>query len=154
MGDEKHKYFLAYLNQPVSKENLELIINVNNIKHDRCVLYKYFVISLITIIFDTYLGEEFTDEEQQLNHFKWCWAKNVNNFIKEGVRFEEEKLYDYFLNFMLEVYYTNDNPDDLFMEKTIKFWSELFNIERQKTNADVDTLLEIYKIFDSSLKMS
>ena len=39
------------------------------------------------------------------------------------------------------------------MNKNIlKIWYNIFDYERPKTNADIDTLIEIYNIFQVSLK--
>jgi hypothetical protein len=128
----------------------------NNIKPEKCELYSDFIQSLLAIAFDTYLGDDITELHDQIAHFKWCWNKNYNNFIKEGLFFENPRLYDYFLEFMLEVYYTsNDKFDNVYSELNIlRLWGNIFNYNKIKTKSDVDTLIEIYKIMDVSVKFA
>jgi len=152
--NNKKNNFLKYIHTPVSKESVVVLYDANNIKFEKCELYGDFVQSLLSLAFDTYLGDDITNLEQQKNHFKWCWNKNVSNFAKEGVIFESNKLYEYFLEFMLEVYYTSvDKKKTENMDKNLlKLWDDVFNYNNTKTNHDVDTLIEIYQIMEKSLK--
>jgi len=146
--------FLAYINNPMSKESVNMLFSSNNIKFEKCGLYSDFVQSLLMIAFDTYMGDDVTDQEEQISHFKWCWDKNVSNFSKEGILFENPKLYNYFLEFMLEVFYSFKEKKrfDYTDRGILKIWSDIFDYDKTKTNADVDTLIEIYTIFEKSLK--
>lgn len=155
--DEKQpkKYnFLAYINNPLSKESIAIQYGANNIRFEKCELYSDFVQSLLRLAFDTYLGDDITSIEQQIKHFKWCWDKNLSNFKDEGLAFNNPKLYNYFLEFMLEVYYSSvdkneyENADKILL----KLWYNIFDYGRVKTNSDMDTLIEIYNIFEKSLK--
>lgn len=155
MDSNDKKNFLDYINEPMSREAINLLYNLHNIRYEKCELYSDFVQSLLRLLFDTYLGDEVTSVEQQIKHFKWCWNKNLKNFEEEGLIFDNEKLYSYFLEFMLEVYYTAPDKDSpSFDHKNIlKLWYYIFDYNRIKTNSDMDTLIEIYKIFESSLKI-
>lgn len=146
--------FLAYINNPMSRESVTMLFNSNNIKFDKCGLYSDFVQSLLMIAFDTYLGDDVTNTEEQIEHFKWCWNKNISNFSDEGILFENPKLYNYFLEFMLEVFYSYKEKKrfDYTDRGILKIWSDIFDYNKTKTNADVDTLIEIYTIFEKSLK--
>jgi hypothetical protein len=57
---------------------------------------------------------------------------------------------------MLEVYYTsNDKFDNVYSELNIlRLWGNIFNYNKIKTKSDVDTLIEIYKIMDVSVKFA
>lgn len=155
MDNNDKKNFLDYINAPMSREAINLLYNLHNIRYEKCELYSDFVQSLLRLLFDTYLGDEVTSVEQQVKHFTWCWNKNLKNFEEEGLIFDNEKLYSYFLEFMLEVYYTAPDKDSpSFDHKNIlKLWYYIFDYNRIKTNSDMDTLIEIYKIFESSLKI-
>jgi len=149
--NSKHKNFLAYLNNPMSIESIMVIYDANNVTFQKCELYSDFIQSLLCKLFDTYMGDDVTDLDSQTKHFKWCWEKNIENFIDEGFNFENPILYDYFLEFMLEVFYTiekKDYPD----KSTIKLWFDLFDYSKIKTNSEMDTFIEIYSLFESSLK--
>jgi hypothetical protein len=154
----KHRYdkqsFLAYINNPMSKESISVLYAANNIKFEKCELYGDFVLTLIDTIFETYLGDDCTDLDEQFNHFAWCWNETVNNFKKEGLLFESGKLYNYFLEFMFEVFYSyEEKPVDFTDKGVVRIWKDIFNYEKVKTNSEVDTLIEIYHIFDKSLKI-
>lgn len=146
--------FLDYINTPMSKESIMILYSANNIRYEKCELYNDFVQSLLMLAFDTYMGDDITDIDEQVNHFKWCWNTNVSNFQSEGVLFESSKLFNYFLEFMLEVYYScMDKSIFEYSGKTVLvLWDNIFDYNRIKTNADMDTLIEIYRIFDKSLK--
>lgn len=146
--------FLAYINNPMSKESIAILFDTNNIKFEKCELYGDFVQSLLMIVFNTYLGDDITNIDEQFNHFEWCWNKNVRNFEEEGIYFNNPKLYNYFLEFMLEVFYSypDKNKYDFTDKGTLRIWKDIFNYTSIKTNSDVDTLIEIYQLFEKSLK--
>ncbi len=154
--DNKYKKnnFLDYINNPMSKESIILLYNANNIRFEKCELYSDFVQSLLHLIFDTYLGDDVTNLDQQVKHFNWCWSKNIKNFNDEGIDFSDIKLYDYFLEFMLEVFYSSleKQKTEYINKNLLKLWNNILDFNRIKTNADMDTLIEIYNIFEKSLK--
>jgi len=146
--------FLGYINNPITKEDMMLFYKENDIKYEKCELYSDFALSLIMTIFDTYMGDDVTSLDDQFKHFEWAWQKTIINFVEEGLDFESNLLYEYFLEFMLEVYYPITNKDELKIDKKIsKLWVDLFDYHRIKTNSDVDALIEIYQIFEKSLKI-
>ena len=77
----------------------------------------------------------------------------LENFKKEGFTFNSVKLYNYFKEFTLEVFYnTRDkNVVGYTDKKSLSLWSDIFDFKKRKTNSDLDTLIEIYKLFDKSL---
>lgn len=153
-NDDKNKDFLAYINNPMSKESIIVMYDANNIKFDRCELYGDYVQSLFRLVFETYMGDDVMNVDSQVNHFKWCWKKNVENFYNEGVRIDSLKLYDYFLQYMLEVFYSLEKkPIDYVDRVSLKLWGEIFDYSRIKTNSEMDTFIEVYKIFEKSIKM-
>jgi len=145
--------FLAYIHNPISKESISIIYASNNIKYEKCELYSDFVQSLLMLSFDTYMGDDVMSVEDQIKHFEWCWDKVIENFKEEGIYFKSTKLYNYFLEFMLEVFYTYDGkkPYDYTDSGILKIWSDVFTYDKTKTQADIDTLIEIYNIFEKSL---
>ena len=144
---------LNYINTPMGKENIVLLYNANNIKYEKCELFNDYVQSLIILIFDTYMGDEFTDADDQRNHFKWCWNKNSDNFKKEGLKIGDARTYNYFMEFMFEVYYPvqKKTENTTLTFNILKLWSYIFDYNNIKTKSDIDTLIEIYKLFESSL---
>lgn len=146
--------FLGYINNPMSKEDMMLFYKENNIKYEKCELYSDFALSLIITIFDTYMGDDVTNSDDQFKHFEWAWQKTIQKFVEEGLDFETNILYEYFLEFMLEVYYQITNKNELGVDKKIcKLWMDIFDYNKIKTNSDIDALTEIYTIFEKSLKI-
>jgi hypothetical protein len=100
------------------------------------------------------MGDDVTSLEDQFKHFEWAWQKTIQNFVEEGLDFETNILYEYFLEFMLEVYYQITNKNELGVDKKIcKLWIDIFDYDKIKTNSDIDALTEIYTIFEKSLKI-
>lgn len=150
----KTNKFLANLTTILSKEATELIYLTHGVKFERCNLYSDFVQSLILLVFDTYLGDDITTQEDRLQHFKWCWYTNIENFKKENINFKDTiDLYDYFLVFLFEVYYLTPNKKTTpkLHENISKMWLKLFDINILKTRSDTDNFLEVYDLFEDSL---
>lgn len=147
--------FLNYIYEPMSKENIEFVYKLNNINYEKCELFNDFVQSLLVLIFDTYMGDEYTDTTQQINHFKWCWKKNIADFKKEGIKIGDTKTYDYFLDIMFDLYYPSikgeQNPD--LHNNIMKLWSYMFEYNFVKSKVDMDTVVTLYKLLDQSLNV-
>jgi hypothetical protein len=101
------------------------------------------------------MGDDITNEKEQKNHFNWCWDKNIENFEKEGFIFNSLKLKSYFLEFMLEVYYpiTKKEENKTALDNIIKLWVYIFDYNNNKSKSDMDTLIEVYKMFENSIKI-
>jgi len=156
MSNNKNKIrFMNYITSPLSDDSVTVLYSTNNVKFDRVNLYLDFVVSLFTIVFDTYLGDDITSQTQQINHFEWCWNKNIENFKKEDINFEYNiELKNYFSEFTLEVFYNLDDKDNNpnVHRNIMNLWQHIFNYKGIKSRADVDSFIEIYNIFDKSLK--
>ena len=147
--------FLAYIHQPMSSEAIQMIYTRNNILFQKCELFNDFVKSLLLTVFETYMGDDVTTPNEQINHFNWCWEKTLESFKGEGFLFNNLNLYNYFLEFSFEVFYTNKDKDKKeFNQGVLKIWEDLFNYSKTKTNSDVDALVEIYLLMDNTLKMN
>ena len=147
--------FLNYIRTPLSENSIVVLLSANSIKYERSQLYGDFIQSLLAIIFDTYMGDEITNDIDKINHFKWCWDKNLSNFKDEGINFSDTKeSYEYFLEFMYEVYYSIPNKETKpHIPSTISIlWFKLFSYDTIKTRSDIDNFIEVYKILDKSLK--
>jgi len=151
--ENKSGEFLDYIKKPLSKESVDSLFILNNIIYERSVIYKDFILSLVDLVCKTYMGDEITDEESKVKHFDWCWDRTVNAFALEGVDFSDNKeLYDYFQNFMAETFYIAKLKNESQHFNLLKLWTYLFGYSNTKTQADVDSFLEVYKLFDISLK--
>ena len=146
--------FLAYINNPMTWEVITMVYTKNNIKYEKCQLYSDFVQSLLITVFDTYMGDDVTPQEEQNNHFIWCWNKTIEIFKEEGIHFKNDRIMEYFSEFMFEVFYFNQekNKSDYTDKTILKLWLDIFNYSKLKTNADIDTFIEIYRLMEMSLK--
>jgi hypothetical protein len=146
--------FLAYINNPMTWEVITMVYTKNNIKYEKCQLYSDFVQSLLITVFDTYMGDDVTPQEEQNNHFIWCWNKTIEIFKEEGIHFKNDRIMEYFSEFMFEVFYFNQekNKSDYTDKTILKLWLDIFDYTKLKTNADIDTFIEIYRLMEMSLK--
>lgn len=156
MSNDKNKIqFMNYISTPLSDDSITILYTTNNVKFDRVKLYFDFVISFFELLFDTYMGDDITNETEQKNHFNWCWEKNISNFKKEDIFFEDNKdLRSYFYDFTKEIFYNLDGKENnpYVKNNIITLWTHLFNYGGRKTRADLDSFVELYSIFDKSLK--
>jgi hypothetical protein len=150
--------FFSYISKPIDKEDLQIWIDSNNICYNKFELYNDFVISLIGLINDTYLGND-TDrttnirleDEDNKKHFDWCWDKLIENFSKEGILFNSRgEHYDFFDNFIFETFYNQQIHEVKF--SLTRFFEEIFNLNGLHTMSDLDLLKTIYKSLDKNLE--
>ena len=152
---DKKLEFLSYIRTPLSNSSIVVLLGANNVKYESTQLYSDFIQSLLCVIFDTYMGDDITNEVNRINHFKWCWHQNLNNFKKEEIHFgHSQEVYDYFLEFMYEVFYSIEGKESKpHIATTIKsLWLSLFSYDVKKTRSDMDNFIEVYGILDKSLK--
>lgn len=149
---KKPSEFFNYINKPLSNENLNMLYSTNNIIFERSNLFQDFTLSLIDLVCETYMGDDITNDDEKIKHFDWCWEKTINSFLEEDVDFRDNgELYEYFINFVLETFYMTKPKTDMLHFNMLKLWSYLFGITIPKTRSDVDTFMEIYRLFDKSL---
>ena len=143
---------LNYINTPMSRDSIIVLYGTHNIKYEKCELYNDYVQSLTHLIFDTYMGDDITNKNEQKNHFKWCWNKNIENFKTEGIFIDNKELYLYFFSFMVDVFYqTSKKDDDNKVKKNIQsLWDYLFDFHNKKSKSDMDTLIEVYQLFEGA----
>lgn len=137
----------------MSKESVGMIYEANNISFEKCELYGDYIITLINIITDTYMGDDIMDEKERMNHFNWCWGKNIEIFKNEGYLINSDKLYEYFLNYFKDFFYFSEHKKDKDTNdtNTLKLWSHIFDYNSIKTKDDLELFLQLYKIFEFSL---
>ena len=80
---------LNYINKPMSKESIGILYATNGIRYDKCELFNDFILSLLMLIFDTYMGDDIMTPSDQEAHFKWCWNKNIENFKVNQKRYKD-----------------------------------------------------------------
>lgn len=122
-----------------------------NISTEKVELFHDFISSVYSLIDQTYLGSDvIVTEEEQKNHFTWCWDKTIDNLGKEKINLNKRGIhYEYFGDFFLESYYylKMDNEEIKLTEYIFK----LFNCNHKKTRSELGILTEIYKLLEKNL---
>jgi hypothetical protein len=140
--------FIDYFSKPLNMEQITYLNQLNEITVDKITLFRDFIISLIYLIDDTYLGDDYIKTiNDKKSHFNWCWDKNIENYKKEN--FEIKKMgehYFYFFNYVNETYYNNSNKNKLLFNRIIDFWSTLMVTDKLKTKSEYDLFLEICQL--------
>lgn len=149
--------FFAYITSPVPDDEAEVWFSVHNMTIEKRQLYADFCVSLLSLIQETYLGNEFDNttnriiltQEEKDSHFDWCWKKTIDNFAKENITFKllgDHR--DYFKEFMDDVFYNQEN--EKIIENLSDFIKSLFDEETSFTKSDLNMITEIYKLFEKS----
>lgn len=148
---KKDESYLEFIASENFRNQVEIWYKAYNIIREKTELFHDFVLTLYEIIDETYLGPDvIVTEQEQKNHFLWCWKKNLENFEKESIKFKETGQHqDYLWNFFYEAYYLNDNGSD---NRIKEYFNKLFQYNFRKTRSELDMLTEIYKILESSIK--
>ena len=122
-----------------------------NITTEKIELFHDFIYSVYSLIDRTYLGSDVVvTEEDQRNHFTWCWDKTIDNLSKEKINLNKRGIhYEYFGDFFLESFYylKMDNEE----VKLTEYIFKLFNSNHKKTRSELGILTEIYKLLEKNL---
>jgi hypothetical protein len=147
-----------YISKQVDPEEVDIWFKVNNIIPEKMELYYDFCYSLFSLMATTYLGGSpdtsetgvIMNEEENLQHFKWCWSKNIENFKREEINFNDEgEHFNYFYSLFTEVFYTQKRED---LRNSINdFFDDLFNREKPFTQVDLDLVYNLYKSLDKNI---
>jgi len=151
--------FFLYVSKPVEPDEFNFWVDTNNICFLKLELFRDFVVSLTNLIYETYLGDEDTNEtnirltiDDNLSHFNWCWKKNLENFKKESIHFEPDgEHHDFLKSFIIETFYSQKNKE-VKMSIT-KYFDEVFNIETMFTKSDLDLVTTLYKSLEKNMKV-
>jgi len=143
--------FVNYIMDPLSYEQMQLLYRANNIKYDKVNLYYDFITSLNKLVDKTYLGDDCISSNEEIKgHFEWCFNKTIENFKKENINFiNNSDLRKYFYYYYEQLYYKDDERS---LEKIDNLPKFSFDFYRTKSMSDVDILIELYKIFEKTLK--
>jgi hypothetical protein len=153
MSDGNEKY-----DQKILKENYLYQIDIwnksHNISRERSELYHDFLVSLFTLIDDTYLGKDIVNNSEDImKHFEWCFNKTISNFEMEKIYFNTKGNHFEYLWFFFYGAYYNSEPEDK-RTKILLYFYRLFNINVMKNRNELDAFTDLYKIFEQNLKKS
>jgi len=150
--------FFNWETKPLMDDEVEVWLNMNNMIPEKGELFYDFCLSLLYLIRKTYLGEDTKSYETKIsmseddnsNHFDWCWEKTINNFQKENILFNDKgDHYDYFKSFFIEIFYNQKNET---VRKSIdNFLKDLFDRDTPFTKSDLDLYTEVYKLLDKNI---
>ena len=150
--------FFNYITKPLNYDEVDIWFRSHNIVNEKLELFFDFSYSLTLIIVDTYLGGDLEkngslvdmSDEDILNHFNWCWKKNIDNFQKEGLIINEDgEHYEYFKDFFDEIFYKHKEEK---VRKSIgDFFIQMFDRKTPFTKSDLDVILTIYKSIDTNM---
>ena len=144
--------YLEFITSENYKHQIDIWYKAYNISRERIELFYDFINSIYLLIDETYLGPDVIEsEEDQKNHFTWCWDKTIENFSKEKIYFKERGThYQYFWNFFLEAYYFVQVDGE--ESKISEYFYKLFYFKYRKSRSELDMLTEIYKLLEQNLK--
>ena len=139
---EDNKGYIEFLKSENHKNQVDTWYKAYNIVYEKTQLYRDFLISLLDLIDETYLGKDvLTDSEDIKKHFLWCFNEIVNNFEKEKIYFKRDGLYvDYLWVFFYETFYLNENEDRIKRIRTYLY--NIFTFNYTKTKTDLEMLTE------------
>lgn len=150
--------FFNYITKPLNPEDVDVWFRVNNIIPEKLELFSDFSHSLNITIVDTYLGENelpnetkiIMSEEDNKNHFDWCWIRTIENFEKENILFHTEgEHYEYFQSFFNDIFY--NQSDDKIKKSIGNFFNDLFDVKKSFTKSDLDMISSIYKSLEKNI---
>ena len=150
MGNKES--YLEFVSSDSYKHQIDIWYKAYNISREKTELFYDFLLSLYNLIEETYLGTDVLQmEEDQKNHFTWCWDKVTSNFDNEKIFFKNRgNHYEYLWNFFLEAYYFTKLEDG--KVRISDYFYKLFSFRHKKSRSELDMLAEIYKLFDQNLK--
>jgi hypothetical protein len=150
--------FFNYLTQPLEYNEVDIWFRSNNIVFEKMDLFFDFTYTLVIVIYDTYLGGNNEDseskvemsEEDNTNHFNWCWKETIKTFEKENILINESgEHYEYFKDFFKEIFY--NHPEDKVKKSIPDFFVDMFDRKKTFTKSDLDVILTIYRAIDTNM---
>ena len=149
---ENREGYLEFITSENYKHQIDIWYKAYNISREKTQLFYDFISALYELIETTYLGKDVINtEEDQKNHFIWCWDKTIENFNKEKIYFKERgNHFNYFWNFFLEAFYFIQLDNQSL--KILEYFYKLFDFKHKKSRSELDMLTEIYKLLEQNLK--
>lgn len=136
------------------KNQADIWYKVYNISREKTELFHDFLLSLYELVDSTYLGSDvIITEQDQKNHFTWCWKKTISSFEKERIFIRENgEHYYYFWNLFLEAFYFNQVDGTEI--KIRSYVTSLFSYDFKKSRSELTIMTEMYKLLEQNLKTS
>jgi len=149
--------FFNWMSQPVNKDEVIVWFNVHNMNYEKIELCGDIFKSLYHIILDTYLGSDDVEtkiilsNEDNEQHFEWCWKKLIDNLKKENIYLKETGQHkDYLKSFFLDTFY--DSTQKNIKTAIPNFLDDVFGLDTPFTKSDLDILTELYNLIDKNFE--
>lgn len=151
LNNSKYLQLIGNITEILKSHEIVREYKTNNINKNRLDLYRDFIINLCYSTVESYLGEEYIKTtKQKVEHFTWAYNKVCNDFLEENIDFRNNKeLYDYFLEYFMSTMYDNDFFEIDFL---LDYWEDTLEYSFDKTRADLEGMIEVYKIFDKTIE--
>lgn len=153
MGNQES--FLNYVGKILPEDKVKEFFKKQKTKIEYADLFTDFTISLLTLLHDTYLGDDVMSNNDDIRkHFNWCWKKTVDQYKKEKIVFNMEGYHkDYFWYFLFENYYSSEDKELTIVGIKSFFRSVLDITSVIKTSSDLDNHQIIYSCLSEGLKV-
>lgn len=121
---------------------------------NKAEIYNKFILLFVGYILQTYMGDEYYNENDINNHIEWCWNKSLldiknNDIVKIKKDGEHKK---YFKNHLYSVFYNIKNKNISLESKIYSYWSNLLDYKNIKSNKKLIEYGKIYKLIDDNSK--
>ena len=139
------KNFIEYIGKYLPREQTKEFFAQQNIKVEQTDLFIDFTITLLSSLYESYLGDDIiSNDNDRLSHFNWVWKKTINQYKKEKIKFKEEGYHkDYFWYFLHENFYVGKDKDKIVVGMK-EFFRTVLDVTKEKTMSDIDNLKIIY----------
>lgn len=147
------KNFIEYIGKFLPKEKIKELFNQQNVKVEQTDLFIDFTITLLSYLYDTYLGDDtIVSDSDRYSHFNWAWKKTINQYKREKIKFNEEGYHkDYFWYFLHENFYVAKDKDKIVIGMK-EFFRNVLDITKDKTMSDIDNFQIIYTTLKENLE--
>jgi hypothetical protein len=151
--------FFNWMTKPMPQEEVIIWFNIHNMNYEKIELCGDIFKSFNYIITDTYLGNNTETFETKIilsqqdneDHFQWCWNKMVEDFGKEDIKIKHGGDHkEYFFNFYNDTFY--NQKEKSVIGSIPSFLLEVFDIEKPFTKSDLDILTELYKLIEKNIE--
>lgn len=148
--------FFYYMTKVIPKDEIVIWFNIHNMYYERIELFGDIFKTLNYVILDTHMGNEYQEtkitmtEEDNNNHFDWCWKKVVEDFRKENIMIQLEGDHkEYLKSFFTDTFYNQKNKE--VRESIHIFLDDIFNVEKEFVKPDLDILTDFYKVIKNNV---
>jgi hypothetical protein len=144
--------YIEFLTSESYKNQAEIWYKAYNITREKTELYYDFLVSLLNLIEETYLGPDVMETQEDIqNHFTWCFDKVIVNFEKEKIYIKNRgHHYEYLWLFFHEAFYITHIEGDII--RIHEYFFKLFDFNYRKTRSELDMLTDLYKLLEQNLK--